>query len=271
MQSKIWAITAYIFITLMTLITLFPFVYMAFVSFMTYEELISLKLIPSGFDLSNYKEVLGQASFVRYFLNTVYTATLSTLATLCTTILATFAFVKLNFPGKKILLMILVCLLMVPYEVLVFCNYLTIAQWGLMNTYTGLILPSTASVFYIFYLNSFLKMMSVTYYERARVVGASDLEFIVKILIPLSKPGICTVALLSFIDGWNSFLWPMLITNDSNMRLLSDGLSAFSMQTDRDFPLQMTATTITTIPIVIFYFIFRNQIISSVVNTGIKN
>lgn len=261
-----------LFIALMALITLFPFFYMISAGLMSYQETISVPptLIPSKLHFENFAQAMQKADFVRYFLNTLFVAGASTLGTLVTSILAGFALVKLQFKGKKILVMVLAALLMVPYEVTVFTNYQIIAKLNLLNTYTALILPTLASIFYLFYLKEYLTSIPISYYNAAKVDGCGDLEFIFKIMIPMSKPALFTMGLLSFITGWNSFIWPILVTNDESMRLLSNGLTAFSSEAGSDTQLQMMASSISIVPILILYLIFRKQIIAGVVRSGIK-
>lgn len=271
-MKKVYSFLLYVFIIIMSFITLFPFVYMILASFMTYQEATSIPptLIPKIFQWQNFKLAMRQAPFGRYFINTILVSGLSTLGTLITSILASFALVKLEFKFKNVIILGMVALLMVPYEVVVFTNYQTIAKLGLLDTYTALIVPSLASVFYIFYLKEYLSSIPISYYKAAKVDGCSDLEFITKILIPLGKPALFTTAILSFISGWNSFLWPILVTNSKEMRLLSNGLSSFATESGTSVQLQMAASTITIIPILIVYFIFRKQIIRGVVKSGVK-
>ena len=176
------------FIAIMAVITLFPFVYMILASLMTFQEATSIPptLIPKVPQWQNFVLAMKQAPFVRYFFNTVLVAGLSTIGTLITSILAAFALVKLEFKFKNVLVMVMAALLMVPYEVTVFTNYQTIANLGLLNTYTALVLPSLASIFYIFYLKSYLTSIPISYYKAAKVDGCGDLEFIRRILIPLA-------------------------------------------------------------------------------------
>lgn len=260
------------FIVFMSLITLFPFVYMILASLMTYQEATSLPptLIPKSLQWGNFKLAMEQAPFVRYFINTVLVAGVSTIGTILTSILASFALVKLEFKHKNILIICMAALLMVPYEVTVFTNYQTIAKVGLLDTYAALIIPSLASVFYIFYLKEYLTSIPISYYKAAKVDGCSDLEFINRILIPLAKPALFTMGILSFIGGWNSFLWPILVTNTKEMRLLSNGLSSFATESGTNVELQMAASTIAIVPILILYLIFRKQIIRGVVKSGVK-
>lgn len=257
---------------ILAIITLFPFIYMILSSLMTFQEATSIPptLIPEKLNFSNYKEAMEAAPFARYFLNTIFTSLATTTGTLITTVLAAFAVVKLKFKGKNIVLLFMAALLMVPYEITVFTNYQTIARLGLLDTYWALIIPHMASIFYIFYLKGYLESMNLSYYNAAKVDGASDLEFIIRILVPMSKPALFTMGILSFISGWNSFLWPILVTNSRNMRLISNGLSAFSSESGTAVQLQMAASTITIIPIFILYFIFRNQIMRGVSRSGLK-
>ncbi|ONI43121.1 sugar ABC transporter permease [Candidatus Epulonipiscium fishelsonii] len=261
-----------LFVVIMAIITLFPFIYMLLASLMTFQEATSIppKLFPAHPQFKNYAEALEEAPFVQYFINTIFVSVVSTFGTLVTSILSAFALVKLNFKGKNMLLLGMAALLMVPYEVTVFTNFQTIAQLGLINTYTALIIPSLASIFYTFYLKEFLSSIPISYYKAAKVDGCSDLEFITRILIPLSKPALFTMSILSFISGWNSFLWPILVTNEPEMRLLSNGLTSFATESGSNVHLQMAASTLSVVPILILYLIFRKQIIRGVVRSGIK-
>ncbi|QIK70538.1 carbohydrate ABC transporter permease [Erysipelothrix sp. HDW6C] len=271
-MKKFVQVTSLIFILIMAMITLFPFIYMVLASFMTYQEATSMPptLIPSMPQFINFKSVFEHAPFVRYFANTVFVSLSTTAGILVTSVLAAFALVKLEFKYKNVVLLVMISLLMVPYESIVFTNYQTIAQMGLLNTYWALIIPSLASVFYIYYLVGYFKGIPSSYYKAAKIDGCKDYEFIWKILIPLSKPALVTVGILSFISGWNSFLWPLLVTNDTNMRLLNNGLSAFTTESGSDVHLQMAAATLTIIPVLIIYFIFRKEIIRGVAKNGIK-
>lgn len=263
---------AYVFIIIMALITLFPFIYMLLASFMSYPEATSIPptLIPKHFLWSNFSEAMKMAPFFRYFINTVLVSAIATIGTIITSVLAAFALVKMQFRFKNVVTMAMIALLMVPYEVVVFTNYQTIAQMGLLDTYAALIVPFLASVFYIFYLKEYLSSIPITYYYAAKVDGCRDLEFIWKIMIPMAKPSLFTMGILSFINGWNSFLWPILVTNSTNMRLLSNGLSAFSSESGNAVQLQMAASTIAIVPILILYLLFRKQIIKGVVRSGVK-
>lgn len=271
-MKKTGSIISKLFIILMALITLFPFVYMVLASLMTFQEATSAPptLIPAKLNFSNYLEALRVAPFGRYFINTIFTALSTTVITLITSILAGFALVSLEFKGKGVLSMFLAALLMVPYEITVFTNFQTIAKLGLIDTYAALIIPHMASIFYIFYLRGYLKSIPSSYYKAAKVDGCSDLEYITRVMVPMAKPALFTMGILNFISGWNSFLWPILVTNSKQMRLISNGLSAFTSESGSQVHLQMAASTIAILPILILYLVFRKNIMKGVGSSGLK-
>lgn len=271
-MRRIINIFAVVLVLFLAIITIFPFVYMVLAGLMSYQEATSIPptLIPEIFQFSNYIRVFEQAPFIRYFFNTVFVSGFTTMTTLVTAVLAAFALVKLEFKNKNLVLFVLVSLLMVPYESIVFTNYQTIARMGLLNTYAALVIPSLTSIFYIYYLVGYLKSIPISYYRAAKIDGATDLEFIRKVMIPLAKPALVTVGILSFISGWNSFLWPLLVTNEKKFRLLNNGLAAFTTESGSDVHLQMAAATLTIIPVIIIYLIFRKEIIRGVAKNGLK-
>ena len=271
-MRKIIKVISYIFVIFMAVITLFPFLYMISSALMSFGEVTAIppKLLPASPQLSNFREAMKAAPFVRYFVNTVFVSLVNTLGTLATTVLAAFALSFLNFRGKKFLENFMLALLMVPFEIIIFTNYSTIAKLGLLDTYLALIIPFMASVFYIFYLKEFLRSVPMEFYNAAKVDGASDFEFIRRVMVPMCKQNLFTIGLLNFITGWNSFLWPILVTNTKNMRLISNGLSAFATEAGQLIHLQMAASSITILPILILYLIFRKQILRGVAFGGIK-
>ncbi|EOI17863.1 ABC transporter permease [Enterococcus faecalis EnGen0248] len=225
-MKKVLTIIAFVFLGILAVITLFPFVYMILAGLMSYSEATSMPptMFPKQPQWQNYTEVFQKAPFLRYFLNTVFVSGVTTIATVVTAVLA----------------------------------------------YSALIIPFLTSIFYIYYLNGYLKGIPDTFYKAAKIDGASDLEYIWRILVPMSKPALVTVGILTFISSWNSFLWPLLVTNEKKYRLLNNGLSAFATESGSDVHLQMAAATLTVIPILIIYLIFRKEIIRGVAKNGIK-
>ena len=271
-MRKIITGLAYAFLLVMSLITLFPFVYMILTGLMTHQETVQMPptLIPHSLQFSNYVKVFKEIPFLRYFVNTLLVSVITTVATLITCTLAAFALTSLQFRFKKLIFTIMVGLLMVPYESIIFTNYNTIANLGLLNTYAALIVPFLTSIFYIYFLNNYMKAMPDSIYKAAKVDGASDMEYIWRVLVPMVRPALVTVGILTFIMSWNSFLWPLLVTNNDNMRLLNNGLAAFETESGAQTQLQMAAATMTVVPVLIIYFIFRKEIIKGVSNNGTK-
>ena len=271
-KIRIGNLIAYVVLAIFALITVFPFVYMILGGLMSYSETTTIPptLIPHKFNWGNYAKVFAQAPFARYFLNTFITASVTTIVSLFNALLAAFALTSLKFKGKGLVQSLLLSLLMVPGEAIIFTNYNTIAKLGLLNTYLGLVLPFLTSIFYMYYLQSYFGSISDTIYKAAMINGASDWEYIWKVLVPMSKGGLFTVGLLSFISGWNAFLWPLLVTNEDSMRLLNNGLSSFASDSGSETELQLAAATLTVLPILIVYFIFRKQIIRGVVRNDLK-
>lgn len=271
-KIRIGNLIAYLVLAIFALITVFPFVYMILGGLMSYSETTTIPptLIPHKFNWENYAKVFAQAPFARYFLNTFITASVTTIVSLFNALLAAFALTSLKFKGKGLVQSLLLSLLMVPGEAIIFTNYNTIAKMGLLNTYLGLVLPFLTSIFYMYYLQSYFGSISDTIYKAAMINGASDWEYIWKVLVPMSKGGLFTVGLLSFISGWNAFLWPLLVNNEDSMRLLNNGLSSFASDSGSETELQLAAATLTVLPILIVYFIFRKQIIRGVVRNDLK-
>lgn len=271
-KIRIGNLIAYLVLAIFALITVFPFVYMILGGLMSYSETTTIPptLIPHKFNWENYAKVFAQAPFARYFLNTFITASVTTIVSLFNALLAAFALTSLKFKGKGLVQSLLLSLLMVPGEAIIFTNYNTIAKMGLLNTYLGLVLPFLTSIFYMYYLQSYFGSISDTIYKAAMINGASDWEYIWKVLVPMSKGGLFTVGLLSFISGWNAFLWPLLVTKEDSMRLLNNGLSSFASDSGSETELQLAAATLTVFPILIVYFIFRKQIIRGVVRNDLK-
>ncbi|WP_311532303.1 carbohydrate ABC transporter permease, partial [uncultured Anaerococcus sp.] len=193
-MRKVLKVLSFIFIIIMAAVTLFPFLYMISSSLMSFGEVTQIppKLLPKAPQFANYVEAMKAAPFARYFVNTVFVSLINTMGTLITTVLAAFALNFLNFKGKTVLQNFMLALLMVPFEIIIFTNYSTIAKLGLLDTYTALIIPFLASVFYIFYLKEFLKSVPMEFYNAAKVDGASDFEFIRRVMIPMCKQNLFT-------------------------------------------------------------------------------
>ena len=274
-KNRIYLGFIYAFLVIAALSVLFPFYWMIQSSFKTLEDYTS-ELIPSFFPIpmtfDNYIQAWTAVSLGRYMLNTFIFAIITTLILLVVCILAAFAFARLEFKGKNIVFTIFLATMMIPMELFTITNYATIVNLNLRNTFVGLIFPSVMSVFYIYLLRqNFMQVPDQVYYA-AKVDGSSDLKYLIKVLIPLSKPTLISIAILKFIECWNSYVWPRLITTKESYFLISNGIqtlrtSGFGRE---HIPAMMAAVVCVSIPLLVLFAVFRKQIMSGVSKSGLK-
>lgn len=265
-MNRFAKIGIYAFLILFALITLMPFIWMILSSLKTWAEVTAVPppLFPEEAQWSNYPTAMSMAPFGRYFVNTVIVSVGTTLCVVLTSILSAFAFAKLDFKHKDFIFMLMISLMMIPGEMLIITNLQTISNAGLMNTYMAMILPFAVNIFYIYLLRNNFTDVPNSIYLAAKVDGCSDWKFLWKILVPICKSGIATVALLTFINTWNAFLWPFLVTDEKEMRLLNNGLVAFQTEAGSDPQLQLAAATVIIIPTIIVYILAQKQILAGI-------
>lgn len=271
-NSKLLRTLAYIILIIGSISMLLPFFWMISTSLKTPAEAVAQPpvWIPNVLQFSNYARALQVAPFGRYFINSVIITSISTIGELLFTILAAFAFSRLNFYGKNVLFTILIATMMVPFELLMIPNYLTLSRMGLINTYAAMIIPFLASVFSVFMLKQNFEAIPNELYYAAKVDGCSDFKFLWQVMVPLSKSAIVAVTILKIIGSWNSFLWPLIVTNETALRPLPVGLQAFTTEAGTYYELLMAAATIVVLPMIIVYLFLQKYIIMGVSNTGVK-
>lgn len=257
------------------LAVLFPFYWMILTSFKSYGEYNS-EVIPKLFTLSpvfdNYIKAFTAVPLLDYFLNTVIFTLATTAIMLFVTVLAAFAFSKLNFKGKNLVFTVFLAMMMIPSELVVITNYVTMTNLDLRNTFTGLVLPSVTSVFYIYLLKENFSQVPDELYYAAKVDGTSDMRFLTKVLMPMCRPTIVTVTILKVIECWNSYVWPRLVTDNEDYFLVSNGIQAIreSGFGREDIPAMMAAVVVITLPLIILFLIFRKKIMEGVARGGTK-
>ena len=265
----------YLFLALWAAAVLFPFYYMLLTSLKSYSA-YNGEHIPQLFTLSptfeNFKLAFTAVPLAKYFLNTVIFTLVTTGLMLGVTVLAAFAFSRLNFPGKNLAFTILLSLMMIPGELVVITNFVTITEMDLRNTFTGLILPSVTSVFYIYLLRENFAQIPNELYYAAKVDGTSDLKYLWKVMVPICRPTIVTITILKVIECWNSYVWPRLITDDSNYYLVSNGIqeireNGFGRE---NVPAMMAAVVAICVPLIVLFLIFRKKIMAGVARGGTK-
>ena len=252
--------------------TLLPFLWMILSALKTPSEINAIPptFFPKVPQFSNFAEAWKAAPFPRYILNTLIVTIISTAGVLVTTVLAAYAFARLNFPGKKIMLSLMLSTLMIPGEMLIITNFITITKLKWINTYQAMIVPYLASVFYIYLLTQFFSQVPDALYLAAKVDKCNDFKYLIKIMIPINKSPITTVCILNAISCWNSFMWPLLVTNSKEMRVLSYGLMQFQTENGSSYELIMAASCILVLPIVVVYLLLRKYVIEGVTQSGIK-
>lgn len=265
-------IITFVLLTIGAFSMILPFFWMVSTSIKTTGETLAIPPVwlPENWQWSNYETALTMAPFDQYFINSVIITLSSTIGELITSILAAFAFSKLQFFGKNILFTILISTMMVPFELLMIPNYLTLSKMGMINSYWAMIIPFLASVFSVFLLKQNFEAVPKQLYYAAKVDGASDWRFLWQILVPMSKSSIVTVVILKMIGSWNSFMWPLMVTNETHLRPLPVGLQAFTTEAGTYFELLMAAATIVVLPMIIIYLFLQKYIIKGISNTGVK-
>ena len=238
----------YMALVLFAIITLFPFYWMIASSLKTSFEVIQVppSLLPKSLKFENYTIAFKMAPFVRYFINTIIVT------------------------GRDLMFAIFLASMMIPGEVLIVTNFKTISNLGWIDTYRALFVPYMANVLYIYMLREFFLTVPKQLYYAAKVDGAGDWKFLWSILVPIAKPSIITICILVGINSWNAFLWPLLVTNSVEMRLVANGLTAFQSDAGNSYELLMAASTIITLPIVLIYIFLHKTIISGISIGGIK-
>ena len=265
----------YLFLTIWALIVLFPFYWMvltSFKSFTAYNSEYIPKFITLEPTLQNYRDAFTTVPLGRYFLNTLIFTLATTGLMMVVIIPAAFAFARLEFRGRNLVFALFLSLMMIPTELVIITNYVTIVNWNLRNTYLGLILPSVTSVFYIYLLKENFEAIPDELYNAAKVDGTSDLKYLMKVMIPISQPTIVTIIILKVIECWNSYVWPRLITYDANYYLVSNGIqeireNGFGRE---NTPAMMAAVVVISVPLIALFLIFRQKIMAGVSRGGTK-
>ncbi|MBR5090422.1 MAG: carbohydrate ABC transporter permease, partial [Ruminiclostridium sp.] len=226
-KNHLLTILIYALLSVWALLVLFPFYWMLLTSVKSYGAYNS-EYVPEFFTLSptieNFTEAFTAVSLAQYFVNTLIFTLITTGAMMLVIIPAAFAFSRLEFRGKNLVFTIFLALMMIPNELVIITNFQTITDMGLRNTFSGLILPSITSVFFIYLLKENFEQIPDELYKAAKVDGTSDLKYLCKVMIPICKPTIITIVILKIIECWNSYVWPRLITDDKAYFLVSNGI-----------------------------------------------
>ena len=275
LRGRILKGVTYALLGFWALIVLFPFYYMIITSLKGYGEYngeSTPSLVPMHPTVENYISAFRDVPLGTYFVNTLIFTIATTALMLIVSILAAFAFSRLNFKGRDLAFTLFLALMMIPSELVIITNFVTVTNMGMRNTFMGLILPSVASVFYIYLLKENFAAIPDSLYYAAKVDGTSDFKYLLKVMIPISSPTIVTITILKVIECWNSYVWPRLITDDEMKFLVSNGIQAlreggFGRE---NIPAMMAAVVVVSVPLIVLFLVFRKRIIEGVAKGGTK-
>ncbi len=274
-RKNILNVFVYTLLAFWALMVLFPFYWMILTSLKGYGEYAS-EYIPKFFTttptLKNYLDAFTAVPLADYFFNTLIFTVVTTAIMLVVITLAAFAFARINFKGKNIVFGAFLSLMMIPNELVIITNYVTITNLDMRNTFLGLILPSVTSIFYLYLLKENFAQIPDELYYAAKVDGTSDIKYLLKVMVPICKPTIITIIILKVIECWNSYVWPRLITDDENYYLVSNGIqeireNGFGRE---NIPAMMAAVVVVSIPLIVLFIVFRKKIMAGVSRGGTK-
>ena len=257
------------------LIVLFPFYWMILTSVKSYSQ-YSGEFVPQFITLSptmeNYITAFTAVPLAKYLLNTVIFTVATTAIMLVVTVLAAFGFSRMSFRGRDVAFTVFLSMMMIPNELVIITNFLTVTQLDWRNTFEGLILPSVTSVFYIYLLKENFSQVPDELYWAAKVDGTSDLKYLLKVMVPICRPTLVTITVLKAIECWNSFVWPRLITDDPEYYLVSNAIqtireSGFGRE---NIPAMMAAVVVISVPLIVLFLIFHKKIMAGVSRGGTK-
>ena len=265
----------YTLLTAWGIMVLFPFYWMVLSSLKSYGA-YNAEYIPQLYTLSptfqNYLDAFTAVPLAKYFTNTIVFTLVTTALMLVVTVLAAFGFSRLSFRGRDLAFTLFLALMMIPSELVVITNFVTVTNLDMRNTFQGLILPSVTAVFYIYLLKENFSQIPDELYYAAKVDGTSDMKYLLKVMVPICKPTIITVTILKVIECWNSYVWPRLITDDPNFFLVSNGIqeireNGFGRE---NIPAMMAAVVAISVPLIVLFLVFRKKIMAGVSRGGMK-
>ena len=274
-RGRILKLVTYVGLALWALLVLFPYYWMLLTSVKSFGAYAS-EYVPKFFTLTptlqNYCDAFSMVPLAKYFMNSVIFTVVTTGIMLIVIVPAAFAFARLEFRGKNAAFALFLSLMMIPNELVIITNYVTITNWGLRNTFAGLILPSVTSVFYIYLLRENFAQIPDELYNAARVDGTSDFKYLTRVMMPICRPTIITIIILKVIECWNSYVWPRLVTTDPNYFLVSNGIQEIRQNGfgRENIPAMMAAVVVISAPLIALFLAFRNKIMSGVSRGGIK-
>ena len=269
-------IFTYTILLIGVIISLVPFVWMISTSLMNLGEALGTAFFPSELRFENYVEAWRRADFTEYFINSILITLITLAGQLTFSILAAYAFARMEFPGRDLIFSVMLSTMMIPAMVFTIPNFLTVTWLGRIgpirwiNNWPALTIPFMGSIFSIFMLKQFFAQVPDELFDSAQIDGAGHLRFLIQVVLPLSKAPLMVILVLSFIGTWNALAWPMLVTNTPDWRPISVGLMNFVTEAGQEINLTMAGAFITILPILVIYFFTQKQFTESIARSGLK-
>jgi multiple sugar transport system permease protein len=266
-------IFAYLLLITGVAVFLFPFVWMVFSAFKTDMEIYTYppRLFPESWRLDNFRKVFEMVPFARYYFNSLLVTTLVTLGQITVSLLAAYPLARLDFPFRNTIFILILATMLLPFQVTLIPTFLIINKLGWLNSYQGLIVPFLFAGFSIFFLRQFFLTIPRDLFEAAKIDGCGYFGILFRIILPNSRPALGTISLFTFLTLWRSYLWPLVVTNTTEMRTLPIGLNYLMSEGGGEYHLMTAASLMAIIPVLFVYIFAEKQFIKSVVMTGIKD
>ncbi len=251
---------------------MFPFIWSISTSLKPLGDLFEVRpsLIPSEVRWENYREVFETVPFVQFYFNTIFVTIARALGQVFIASMAAFAFAQLRFPGRDLVFVALLTGLMVPEQVLMIPRYVIMRQLGWLDTYQGLIIPMLFSAFGVFLLRQFFLGIPKDFHEAAKLEGANPLQIYWQIYLPLARPALAAFGFLVVLWSWNEFLWALIITNRTDMQVLSVGIALFQGEHFTNNAILLAAANLATFPLLIMFLFFQRQLVEGITLSGLK-
>lgn len=265
-----WA--SYLLLTLISLVMIFPFIWMVLTAFKGNQEVYVYPptFFPREFHWDNFSHVLETVPFLRFYFNSLLVTTLITVSQVATSVLAAYVFARIDFWGRNFLFLVYLATLVIPNQVTMLPLFLLMSQFGWIDSYQALVVPFLANAFAVFFLRQFFASLPRELEDAARVDGAGRLRTLIQIILPLARPALATITLFIFLSEWDSYLWPLIVTNTQAMRTLPIGLRFFVEESGAQLNYMMAGALMAVIPIILLFFMAQRQFIEGIAMTGTK-
>ncbi len=265
-------ITAYVVLIVTAVVINLPFFWMVVTAFKNESDVFSMppKFYPTVYDFRNFVRAFQVVPVGRYLVNTLFVAAIVTVLQLIFNTLAAYGLARIDFKGRNIVFLLIIGTLMVPPEVTLVPLYIIVKKMGMLNSFRALIVPFMSSAFGIFLLRQFFLTIPRELEDAARIDGCGRLRILWSIILPLSKPALWTMALYTFLAHWNSYMWPLVVINNDSKQLIQVGISKFASMWETEWTLQMAASTVAIVPVIVFFFFVQKQFIEGISISGMK-